>query len=160
MTRHTPSFIESLAEKLHLIPNLHGEIDELPPIVEPGKLTDYPPPDKWDDWTEYEALSGQKREKKNYMIIPTTCFNCEAGCGLLSYVDKSTMQVRKFEGNPYHPGSRGRNCAKGPATINQINDNDRILYPLNEKATEERRMGTGDVGRGSRRHRCENQNGA
>ncbi len=132
--KHKPSFIESLAEKLHLIPNLHGaNHDALPPIVGPGKLTDYPPPEKWDDWTEYEAKSGQRREKKNYMIIPTTCFNCEAGCGLLSYVDKATMKVRKFEGNPYHPGSRGRNCAKGPATINQIDDVDRILYPLKRK---------------------------
>ena len=131
--KHQPSFIESLAEKLHLIPNLHHEMDELTPIVGPGKLTDYPPPDKWDDWTEYEALSGQRREKKNYMIIPTTCFNCEAGCGLLTYVEKETLKIRKFEGNPYHPGSRGRNCAKGPATINQINDNDRILYPLKRK---------------------------
>ena len=133
MSKHNPSFIERIAETLHLIPNLHGEIDELPRIVEPGNLTDYPPPDKWDDWTEYEALSGQKREKKSYMIVPTTCFNCEAGCGLLSYVDKSTMRIRKFEGNPYHPGSRGRNCAKGPATINQINDTDRILYPMKRK---------------------------
>ncbi len=132
--RHKPSFIESIAEKLHLIPNLHGaEPDALPPIVGPGKLTDYPPPDKWDHWTEYEAKSGQRREKKDYMIIPTTCFNCEAGCGLLSYVDKETFKVRKFEGNPYHPGSRGRNCAKGPATINQIDDVDRILYPLKRK---------------------------
>ena len=132
--KHKPSFIETIAEKLRLIPDLHGDdADDLPPIVEPGNLADYPPPDKWDNWTEYEAKSGQRREKKNYMIIPTTCFNCEAGCGLLSYVDKSTMQVRKFEGNPYHPGSRGRNCAKGPATINQINDNDRILYPLKRK---------------------------
>ena len=31
---------------------------------------------------------------------------------------------------PRIPGSRGRNCAKGPATLNQINDPDRILYPL------------------------------
>src|SRR5262245_25410181 len=100
MPKHTPSFIESLTEKLHLIPTLHSyDGDDLPPIVEPGKLTDYPPPDKWDDWTEYDALSGQKREKKNYMIIPTTCFNCEAGCGLLSYVDKKTFQIKKFEGN-------------------------------------------------------------
>src|SRR5260370_27291612 len=122
MASHKPSFIESIAEKLHLIPNLHGVEDEaLPPIVEPGNLTDYPPPEKWDDWTEYEATSGQKREKRNYMIVPTTCFNCEAGCGLLSYIDKETLKVRKFEGNPYHPRSRGRNCAKGPATINQIN---------------------------------------
>ncbi|MCL4544722.1 MAG: molybdopterin-dependent oxidoreductase, partial [Chloroflexi bacterium] len=34
------------------------------------------------------------------------------------------------EGNPVHPGSRGRNCAKGPATLNQVYDPERILYPL------------------------------
>jgi anaerobic selenocysteine-containing dehydrogenase len=64
------------------------------------------------------------------MLVPTTCFNCESACGLLAYVDKDTLQVRKFEGNPEHPGSRGRNCAKGPATLNQVTDPDRILYPL------------------------------
>ena len=134
MSQHQPSLIERLAETLHLIPNLHGNNGEaLPPIMEPGDLTSYPPPERWDDWTEYEATSGQRREKRNYMIVPTTCFNCEAGCGLLSYIDKETMRVRKFEGNPYHPGSRGRNCAKGPATINQINDQDRILYPMRRK---------------------------
>jgi anaerobic selenocysteine-containing dehydrogenase len=62
--------------------------------------------------------------------VPTICFNCEAGCGLLGYVDKSDFTIRKFEGNPAHPGSRGRNCAKGPATINQVTDPERILYPL------------------------------
>ncbi len=129
-TKHKPSFIEKMAETLHLIPNLHDDNGDVPRLTEPGKLTDYPPPEQWDDWTEYEAKSGLAREKRNYMIVPTQCFNCESGCGLLSYVDKETMQVRKFEGNPYHPGSRGRNCAKGPATINQITDPDRILYPL------------------------------
>ena len=128
--KHKPTFIENIAEKLGIIENLHPESpDSLPRLEEPGELTNYPPPEKWDDWTEYEAKSGLRREKKNYQIVPTTCFNCESGCGLLSYIDKETMKVRKFEGNPYHPGSRGRNCAKGPATINQINDLDRILYP-------------------------------
>lgn len=126
-----PSWLESLAEKLHLIPNLHDHpAVELPRLTEPGKLTDYPPPERWDDWVEYEATRWPRREPKHYMIVPTVCFNCEAGCGLLSYIDKETGRIRKFEGNPYHPGSRGRNCAKGPATINQINDPDRILYPL------------------------------
>jgi hypothetical protein len=79
MNKHNPSFIERIAEKLHLIENLHKEESvELPRLTEPGDLTSYPPPEKWDDWTEYEALSGQRREKKNYMIVPTTCFNCEA----------------------------------------------------------------------------------
>jgi anaerobic selenocysteine-containing dehydrogenase len=131
-TKHKPSFIESIAEKLGLIENLHPSFheEELPRINEPGELSNYPPPEKWDDWTEYEATSGHKREKRNYMIVPTTCFNCEAGCGLLSYIEKDSLKIRKFEGNPYHPGSRGRNCAKGPATINQINDVERILYPM------------------------------
>jgi anaerobic selenocysteine-containing dehydrogenase len=67
------------------------------------------------------------------MIVPTICFNCEAACGLMAYVDKQTLKIRKLEGNPYHPGSRGRNCAKGPATLNQIEDPNRILYPLKRK---------------------------
>ncbi len=130
-TKHKPSLIEKIAEKLHVIPGLHQPVDTpVERIAEAGQQTGYPPPEKWDNWTEYEATSGNAREKRNYMIVPTNCFNCEAGCGLLSYVDKDTMKVRKFEGNPYHPGSRGRNCAKGPATINQITDPDRILYPL------------------------------
>src|SRR5262249_5869392 len=69
-----------------------------------------------------------------YMLVPTTCFNCESACGLLAYVDRDTLQVRKFEGNPEHPGSRGRNCAKGPATLNQVTDPDRVLYPLKRAA--------------------------
>src|SRR5437762_17496 len=32
-----------------------------------------------------------------------------------------------------HPGSRGRNCAKGPATLNQVDDPERIRYPLRRK---------------------------
>ena len=48
-------------------------------------------------------------------------------------MDKETLEIRKFEGNPAHPASRGRNCAKGPATINQVKDPERILYPLKRK---------------------------
>ncbi len=95
-----------------------------------GGLASYPPADRWDDWTEYDPAQWPKKVEKHYSLIPTICFNCEAACGLLAYVDKEKMQVQKFEGNPAHPGSRGRNCAKGPATINQINDPERILYPL------------------------------
>lgn len=94
------------------------------------RLQQYPPPDRWDDWVEYDPKAWPKKVAREYMLVPTVCFNCESACGLLGYVDKHTLQVRKFEGNPAHPGSRGRNCAKGPATLNQVNDPDRILYPL------------------------------
>ncbi len=128
------SIIEKIAEKLKIIPNVndHNETD-IPRLTEPGKLTDYPPPDQWDSWEEYEAKGWARKEKKTYSIVPTTCFNCESACGLLAYVDKTVGSVRKLEGNPYHPASRGRNCAKGPATINQLTDPDRILYPMKRK---------------------------
>jgi anaerobic selenocysteine-containing dehydrogenase len=93
-------------------------------------LTDYPPPERWDDWEEYDPTAWPRKVKRRYMLVPTICFNCEAACGLLAYVDKETLQIRKLEGHPLHPGSRGRNCAKGPATLNQVHDPERILYPL------------------------------
>ncbi|HZI93933.1 MAG TPA: molybdopterin-dependent oxidoreductase [Patescibacteria group bacterium] len=100
------------------------------PMPQRGPLSLYPPVEKWDHWEEYEARAWPRRVKKSYTLVPTICFNCEAACGLLAYVDKETQKIRRFEGNPLHPGSRGRNCAKGPATINQINDPERILHPM------------------------------
>jgi anaerobic selenocysteine-containing dehydrogenase len=93
-------------------------------------LAAFPPRERWDDWVELSSRAWPTREEHHYVLVPTTCFNCESACGLLAYVDRDTHQVRKFEGNPEHPGSRGRNCAKGPATINQITDPDRVLYPM------------------------------
>ncbi len=95
-----------------------------------GRLSQYPPTDQWDDWTEWDSKAWPRKVARNYTLVPTICFNCESACGLLAYVDKTTYAIRKFEGNPVHPGSRGRNCAKGPATHNQIYDPERILYPL------------------------------
>ncbi|MGZ7030439.1 MAG: molybdopterin-dependent oxidoreductase [Thermoanaerobaculia bacterium] len=92
-------------------------------------LVSFPPRERWDDWTELDSRAWPRRVERHYMLVPTTCFNCESACGLLAYVDRETFEVRKYEGNPEHPGSRGRNCAKGPATLNQGNDPDRILYP-------------------------------
>ena len=94
------------------------------------------------------------RSSSTTSLVPTTCFNCESACGLLAYVDRDDLTIKKFEGNPAHPGSRGRNCAKGPATINQVNDPERILHPL--RRVGERGSGQFErviVGRGTRRHR-------
>ncbi len=94
------------------------------------ELSKYPPFEQWHDWRELDAKAWPERVEKRYAIVPTTCFNCEAGCGLVAYFDKSTGEIRKVEGNPEHPASRGRNCAKGPATLNQVYDPERVLYPL------------------------------
>lgn len=95
-----------------------------------GRISQYPPPDRWDNWVEYDSKAWPERVARNYTLVPTICFNCESACGLMAYVDTETFDIRKFEGNPAHPGSRGRNCAKGPATHNQTYDPERILHPL------------------------------
>ncbi|MGH7751994.1 MAG: molybdopterin-dependent oxidoreductase, partial [Gemmatimonadales bacterium] len=88
--------------------------------MQPG-FRAFPPVERWNDW---------KEGGRNYGLVATTCFNCEAACGLVAYIDRETGEIRKFEGNPHHPGSRGRNCAKGPATLNQVLDPERVLYPM------------------------------
>jgi anaerobic selenocysteine-containing dehydrogenase len=93
-------------------------------------LESFPPRERWDDWVEWDPEAWPRKVERRYMLVPTTCFNCEAACGLVAYIDKKTLQIQKLEGNPFHPGSRGRNCAKGPATINQVHDPNRILYPM------------------------------
>lgn len=95
-----------------------------------GNLQTHPDPMQWDDWKELDPKRWPRKIYHRYEIIPTVCFNCEAACGLLAYIDKETNEIRKLEGHPLHPASRGRNCAKGPATINQVTNPERILYPL------------------------------
>src|SRR5262252_6267448 len=107
---------------------LHPHARDLDPPA--SGLNCYPPVDRWSDWEELDSRAWPRRVPRSYTLVPTICFNCEAACGLLAYVDKQTLKIQKFEGNPEHPGSRGRNCAKGPATLNQVQDPERILYPL------------------------------
>jgi anaerobic selenocysteine-containing dehydrogenase len=90
----------------------------------------HPDPSTWDDYVDFESTSWPTKDRRHYWIIPSICFNCESACGILAYVDKEQLTVRKVEGNPVHPGSRGRTCAKGVVTPNQLEDPDRILYPL------------------------------
>ena len=129
------SWIETLSESLGLIPKISHRPDwsEETKLEGPKELYKYPHPDEWHDFKELDPQAWPEKKNRHYSIVPTTCFNCESACGMLAYIDKESNKVQKFEGNPHHPGSRGRNCAKGPATINQINDTERILYPLKRK---------------------------
>ncbi len=64
----------------------HGEEMRVTP------LASFPPPEKWDDWVEYDAKAWPRRVERHYALVPTTCFNCEAACGLVAYVDLETDQ--------------------------------------------------------------------
>lgn len=109
--------------------------DKVP--VKDGNLERYPPFEKWGSWRE---LSGDDWKRggiartdvkvHEHILVPTVCNNCEAVCGLTAWVDKETLVVRKYMGNPLHTGSLGRNCGKGYAVQSQMYDPDRIPFPL------------------------------
>ena len=112
----------------------------------PDSLSFYPPVEEWKNFSELDGTDWKRGgimrkgvasednpdgiKVNDYTIVPTVCSNCEAGCGLTAWVDTKTMTVRKYMGNPLHEGSRGRNCAKGYATLSQMYDPDRIPFPL------------------------------
>ena len=73
---------------------------------------------------------------------PASTASRRAGCSPTS--TGRPCEVRKFEGNPEHPGSRGRNCAKGPATLNQITTPTASSIPLKRVGKRgERASGSG-----------------
>ena len=91
---------------------LQSNFDKLPIIN--GNFNAYPPHEKWSGWREMDGddwkRGGMLRHDvkvRDYMLVPTICNNCEAACGLTAWVDKETLTVRKFMGNPLHSGGVG-----------------------------------------------------
>ncbi len=77
---------------------------------------------------DYSPITLKKME-----VIPTTCLQCNMEDGLLCFVEDGMLV--KIEGNPKHPATRGRICAKGNAGINTVYNPDRLLYPIKREGT-------------------------
>lgn len=61
-------------------------------------------------------------------LIPTTCEMCFWRCGIVASV--AGGRVIRVEGNPEHPQSQGRLCARGNAGTRLLYDPDRLKTPL------------------------------
>ncbi|MEE8538297.1 MAG: molybdopterin-dependent oxidoreductase [Woeseiaceae bacterium] len=68
----------------------------------------------------------------------TVCNQCSAGCGISVRIREG--KAKKIEGNPVHPVSQGRLCARGQSGLNVLYNPDRIREPL----TNAGQRGTGD----------------
>ena len=91
--------IERLATKWGFLPDTRQQAAEgdYRTRREDGTLVNFPPVEKWDDWVEYDPKAWPKKcVPRHYSLVPTICFNCEAACGLLAYIDKETQTVRRF----------------------------------------------------------------
>jgi thiosulfate reductase/polysulfide reductase chain A len=61
-------------------------------------------------------------------VIPTLCEMCVWRCGVLARVRDG--RVVKLDGNPDHPHSRGKMCARGQSGLMTTYDPDRVQQPL------------------------------
>ena len=88
----TPTAFLKKAQDDHkdLVTSLRKSDEEVAQMYE-----NFPPPDKWDNWVEYNAKVWPKKEKNTYQIVPTTCFNCESACGLTAFIDKESGEVNE-----------------------------------------------------------------
>src|SRR5512140_2591409 len=60
-------------------------------------------------------------------LIPTNCEMCFWRCGVLAEVKDG--KLLKLQGNPHHPLTRGKLCARGTAGVALLNDPDRLKVP-------------------------------
>ena len=58
----------------------------------------------------------------------SSCRQCPAGCGILVRISEG--RAKKIEGNPLHPINRGKLCARGQSTLQELYHPDRIRHPL------------------------------
>ncbi len=58
----------------------------------------------------------------------STCRSCPSGCGILVRVSEG--RAKKIEGNPAHPVNRGKLCARGQASLQELYHPDRVPQPL------------------------------
>ncbi|MDM8529180.1 molybdopterin-dependent oxidoreductase [Anaerolineales bacterium HSG24] len=63
--------------------------------------------------------------------VYTMCEMCVWRCGVKAKVKDGV--VRKLDGNPFHPHSRGMLCPRGQAGVATLYDPDRLKYPLIRK---------------------------
>ena len=61
---------------------------------------------------------------------PRLCPFCESSCGLLVSFDTSSGVIKRIEGDPAHPSSRGFICAKSQGLRALQDDPDRVTQPL------------------------------
>ncbi len=61
-----------------------------------------------------------------------TCRGCPAGCGLVA--KNRDGRVVKLEGNPLHPVSQGKLCARGQASLQGLYNPDRFPGPFKRQA--------------------------
>ncbi|MFZ5626822.1 MAG: molybdopterin-containing oxidoreductase family protein [Bacillota bacterium] len=67
-------------------------------------------------------------EKAEVVVRPTLCNGCSSRCGVLVHLKNG--RIWKITGNPDHPASKGKVCARGQGVASWVYHPDRLTQPL------------------------------
>lgn len=77
---------------------------------------------------DFEKIVAGKLDYRKAKAVPTICYGCTTHCGVIGWVQDG--RVRKIEGNPLDPNSKGNICSKAQGMISYTYYPERLLYPL------------------------------
>ena len=80
------------------------------------------------DDLDIDKLIAGKLDYAGAKAVPTICFGCTTHCGVIGWVDGG--RVRRIEGNPLDPNTKGAVCSKADGMISYTYYPERVLYPL------------------------------
>jgi len=84
---------------------------------------------------------GHAAGSESATLYKSACRMCHGGCGVIVHVDEG--RITKLEGDPDNPMNKGKLCAMGAASLEQIYNPRRLKYPM-------RRLGKRGEGRWQR----------
>ena len=125
----------------------------------PGKRTheelrNFPPPEKWDHHARTTRKRTPARSPHEYMLIPTTCFNCESACGLLALRRQGRPDDHQARGQPGAPRLARPQLRQGPGHDQPDQRPGADPVPAAPGRRPRRGpVGAGHLGRSARRHR-------
>ncbi|MEW6334424.1 MAG: molybdopterin-dependent oxidoreductase [Thermodesulfobacteriota bacterium] len=77
--------------------------------------------------------------KPGTRVVKSACYSCNMCCEVLVFIDEATGEIKRVEGDPESPISRGTLCTKGLAARDLVTNPGRLRHPL--KRTGERGEG-------------------
>ncbi|MBN1564020.1 MAG: molybdopterin-dependent oxidoreductase [Anaerolineae bacterium] len=91
-------------------------------------------------WVELEPYVRAPEDQLpgNPTYYATTCRMCPAACGIL--VKLTNGRAIKIEGNPEHPVSRGKTCARGQAGLQLLYNPDRVTTAVMQEERGKRKF--------------------
>ena len=116
-------------------------------------LAAFPPTERWDDWVEWDAKAWPRRLRAAIGWCRPSASTARRPAACWPTSTRHAARSGSSRATRAHPGSRGRNCAKGPATLTRSRSRAHPLAAQTRGRSRRGPMEAHHLGRGAGRDR-------